>query len=561
MERIDRIGDIAQLIFEVAEGNFDYKIEASEAEDDLDAIIQGVNMLGEELKTSTVSRDFMESIYKGVIDLLFILNEDLTISSVNEVVPEILGISEAAMRSSPISDFLTPESRKKFGFAEPVLREDGQIKNMEISFASRKGYIPTSCSLSRLLDAQKKSAGFLVIAKDISGLKETEAKLIIEKDKAEAASKAKSQFLSNMSHEIRTPLNGIIGFTELLLSQTPSDDQKKYMDMIQASGKNLLKLLNDVLDISKIESDKLSLEKINFNFKENISSNLEPYKHLAQEKKLTLTYDFDPSIPENLIGDPTRINQILINLVGNALKFTKEGNIEIRFVTRQDPKNEKHVILRCEVQDSGIGIPESKQVKIFRAFTQSDGSTTRKFGGSGLGLNISKQLVELMKGEIGLMSPPPKSEKGSLFWFEVSLEKSAPPVVRPSNNIDYQSFRLENNPKFLVVDDNILNRILMQDTLEGLGAQVETAENGKEGMEKALAGDFAIIFMDIQMPVMDGFQAVRELRKQNYKGTILAVSANVYKQDIQKCLDIGMNGYLGKPLARQKLIDSFIKWL
>ncbi|MGF1635678.1 MAG: histidine kinase dimerization/phospho-acceptor domain-containing protein [Cyclobacteriaceae bacterium] len=290
----ERIDEITTLIAEVANGNFDYKLEVSETGDELDAVIFGVNMLGQELKNSTVSRDVMQSIYQGVVDMLLVLNQDFTIRNVNEAIEEMLGFQEADLLEKVFTSLLDPSEIPLFSSYMETLKRHGKCRDVEIQLITAKGdAIPTSCSFSYLRNNLKQIEGILIIAKDISKIKETERELKEAKDKAVNANEAKSRFLSSMSHEIRTPLNGIMGFTDLLLDSELNRTQTQYANLIKTSGKTLTKLLSDILDLNKIEQDKISFEMVSFDIRDSIISNLAPYKHIAESKKISYSYTFD----------------------------------------------------------------------------------------------------------------------------------------------------------------------------------------------------------------------------------------------------------------------------
>lgn len=559
----ERIDDIGRLISEIASGNFDYKLERTNQDDELDAIIAGINMLGEELKTSTVSRDYMDSIYKGVVDMLIVMDVDFTIQSANESVNEALCFESSETTGKSLSYLLADESVFLMDSIKRNLDTNGHINNIELYFKTRNQHtIPTTCSFSLLFDNQKRKSGILIIAKDITLQKKNEEELRRAKENAEAASKAKSRFLATMSHEIRTPLNGILGLTEIMLGDIQDKKQRQYLEMIQSSGQTLTKILNDILDLNKIETGKLTLESIPFNFEEMMKSNLHPYKYLAEQKGLLFRYHVDPSIPKFLVGDPTRINQIMVNLMGNAIKFTESGTIDIKF-TATPGHLADDVVIQGSVTDSGIGIPEDKHELIFKTFTQSDDSMTRKFGGSGLGLSITKYLVGLMGGTITVKSPvDDELKKGSSFIFTLKLKIASEPVKsdkeKRNNN---EELIFTKSVHILVVDDNKMNLLVAQRILQRFGARVTVAENGQEAVDLTRAEQFDMILMDVQMPVLDGYKATRELRKSNYTKPILALSAGVYKDDIQKCLDSGMNGHIQKPFSKGLIYNTIKEWI
>lgn len=549
------------LIAEVANGNFGYQLDVSETGDELDAVISGINMLGQELQNSTVSRDFMQSIYQGVVDMLLILNNDFTIRNVNEAFEEATGFREADLIGLPLDTLFRQDDREKLSAEIRKFEEKGKLLNVELYITSNnKGAIPVSCSFSFLRNNGQEHSGILIIAKDITEIKQKELELQEAKERAEAANEAKSNFLSSMSHEIRTPLNGILGFTNLLIDTPLNETQKQYATLIKTSGSNLSKLLNDILDLHRIEQDKIEVETIAFDIREAIASHLEPYKQLARGKGLSFAYTFDEAIPRVVAGDPTRINQVLINLVSNAIKFTESGSITMHAALDAATSENESITLKFAVTDTGVGIPADKQELIFDSFTQSDQAVSRKFGGFGLGLAICKKLVRLMQGEMGVVSPPAGAATGATFWFTISVGKLPADAMEPEEEFDV-SFTFSKPTKVLVVDDNPINVFLMQDVLENFGAQVTTAESGAEAVQLALADAFDLIFMDIQMPEMDGLEATSKLRRAHITCPIIAFSASAYKEDIARSLEAGMNDHLCKPFTPRELKTLLSKWL
>lgn len=557
----ERIEEISTLIAEVANGNFDYKIDFSETGDELDAVISGVNMLGQELKNSTVSRDFMRSIYRGVVDMLLVLDNQFNVRIVNDALEEQLGWKEDELRGKSFFELILQRDEAQLAEGIAKLKKQGKCLNVELQINTLQGgSIPVSCAFSYLKNSRHEKEGILVIARDISKLKAAAQELEEAKNRAEAANEAKSQFLSSMSHEIRTPLNGILGFADLLNDTPLNDLQKRYLELIKTSGVTLTKLLNDILDLHRIEQNKLSFDPAPFHFVETITSHLSPYQHLAEGKGLSFTNTFDDSVPQLMVGDAVRINQVMVNLVSNAIKFTHEGSIKVHH--KADPVSDgEEVVLTTTVADTGIGISPEKQEMIFDSFTQSDNSTTRKYGGWGLGLTISKKLIELMQGQLGVISPAPGKKSGSTFWFSLKLK-----VVKNENDENraasyYANYRVPEGAHILVVEDNDMNMVLMQDILENMGALVSTARDGKEALDIIQVTKLDLVFMDLQMPRMGGVEATSRLRNEGNTVPVIAFSANAYQQDIHESTEAGMNGYLCKPFTRKELVEVLEKWL
>lgn len=377
-----------------------------------------------------------------------------------------------------------------------------------------------------------------------------------EKEVAEQTAQLKQQFMANMSHEIRTPMNAIVGMTSLLMSKNPLPEQMKYLKAIQQSADNLLVIINDILDLSKIEAGKIVIEQTDFSLREVTNSVRDMLMFKAEEKGLQFRVNVEEEIPVRVIGDPTRINQVLINLAGNALKFTEKGYIEVRVTIQK--KAEKKYWLKFEVIDTGIGISPDYVNKIFESFTQAGTDVARKFGGTGLGLTISKQLVELMGGEIGVTS---ELGKGTTFFAIIPLKESDVQVVeQKSSAVDEQTMKKLNDVKLLLVEDNEFNRMVAEDTLKELlpNITIDIAINGQEAVDRVQEEHYDIVLMDIQMPVMDGVTATRTIRTtlsapaKDVK--IIAMTANVLQEDVAQYFNTGMNAYVSKPFQVDELL-------
>lgn len=383
-------------------------------------------------------------------------------------------------------------------------------------------------------------------------VKERTKELEREKNRAQNATKAKSQFLANMSHEIRTPINGVIGMSYLLLQTTLSDKQRKYLEKIDDSAKSLLNIINDVLDFSKIEAGKFTIEKIEFNLQESIKKVINHLELLAHEKNININVKYGEGIGKYFLGDALRISQVLTNLLGNAIKFTHDGSINI-YVTKLE--NEK---FRFEVKDSGIGLSEKEQKKLFISFSQADDSTTRKYGGTGLGLAISKQLVELMGGKIWVES---KEGVGSSFIFEIELREIEPQLSKSSDEkVEFDKSILDAK-KILIAEDNHTNQLVLLGLLEDYVKEIDIANNGQEAVDMFEKGKYELIIMDLQMPVMDGYEATRLIRNIDRDIPIIALTANTMKEEIQKTKAVGINEHLVKPLNMEKLFTTLSKYI
>lgn len=385
--------------------------------------------------------------------------------------------------------------------------------------------------------------------------------LRIAKEKAETATLAKSNFLSNMSHEIRTPMNAVLGITNILLVENPTNEQKEHLKTLHFAAENLLVIINDILDYSKIEAGKLSLEKINFNLKNTLQGIYKTLVVKAKQKYLQFRLNMDEALPEYVIGDPVRLTQILTNLVGNAVKFTEEGYVSVEVRLLEETTEE--VRLFFAVEDSGIGISEEKQKVIFDSFSQADTNMTRLYGGTGLGLSISKKLIELHGSQIKLES---KLGKGSKFHFSLRLPKGiTPQPTIGGTNISFKLRSFKGNKKILLVDDNHLNIKVAERFLKYWKLEFDIAYHGQEALDLLQQKDYHLVLMDLQMPIMDGYTAVKTIRAwkdPKYKVLpIVALSASAIAEFREKAFQIGMNDYLMKPFKPNELFEMIERHL
>ncbi len=408
-------------------------------------------------------------------------------------------------------------------------------------------------------------------------LEKTNEELDRALEKANEATEYKSMFLANMSHEIRTPLNGVIMAGNLLLNSELDDSQKEAANIIRDSGGNLLVIVNDILDFSKVEANKLVFENDPFALRQTIESTLLPFKYECGKKKIDLALNYKSELPDVLVGDKQRVRQVLTNLVGNAVKFTDTGGVKVS-VESLPSSHVNRTKICFVIEDSGIGIAPDKLESIFESFTQQDGGTNRKYGGTGLGTSIAKMLVDMMHGEIKAISPNPKNDynncPGTVMQFSIDLEMSdlpvdqvAQPTLRPAGEFDSGKQSEENQQawssttKILLAEDNLINQKVAKMVFEKMGLSIEVVEDGEQAVHRAREEEFDLIFMDYMMPKVDGLQATAMLRESHVQTPIIAVTANAREQDRTKCLEAGMNDYISKPVSIEKLQLILNKWL
>jgi PAS domain S-box-containing protein len=438
--------------------------------------------------------------------------------------------------------------------------KSGEVWKGEIKNRAKDGsFYWVDSTIVPFRDGLGKPKQFIVIRMDITGLKRIEEELRAAKDAAEGASRAKSEFLANMSHEIRTPMNGIIGMTELALDTQLTAEQREYLNMVKTSAASLLTLINDILDFSKIEAGKLDLDVADFSLRQSIGETLKALGFRAHQKGLELAWRVAPDVPDHLAGDASRVRQVLVNLVGNAVKFTEKGEVVVE-IERDSQSSEAMIVLHFCVRDTGIGIAKEKQGMVFGAFTQADSSTTRKYGGTGLGLAITRRLIDLMGGKLWLESEP---AVGSAFHFTIRFEAAS---AQPAP--DYPDPKILSHASILVVDDNETNRIILVEMLGRWGMQVATAKDARDALEiLARSGNqephFSAVISDLQMPDMDGFEFVENIRKSVPFGQIpvLMLSSSAQQGEHERCRKLGISAYLAKPIQPSELLDAILSAL
>jgi two-component system sensor histidine kinase/response regulator len=486
---------------------------------------------------------------------------------------DITGVSREDMKDKSIYDVIARENGEKVTLLQnhtsQLIQHPG-VQTFDVDLVCTDGIVRDFSVYSATFKRNGRESGIINLMLDVSDKKKVEKELLLAKNAAEAATNAKSNFVANMSHELRTPLNAVIGISHLIMQTELTDKQHNYLEKIDSASRHLLGVINDILDFSKIEAGKMNIEAIDFNIKKLCQDINDMFAAKAREKDLKLSFCISPRIPRKLKGDPLRLKQILINLVSNAIKFTNHG--EVVLLVEPGRKRGRKLKVKFTVQDTGIGMSEEQVELLFVPFTQADDSMTRKFGGTGLGLVITKSLIEIMNGTLEVEST---LNVGSSFSFDVELEADMndqettdTSTVIPINRITVKNKNLEKlrkiqGAKVLLVEDNAINRQVAMEMLIQVGMSVETAENGQEAVERIVEGgqQYDAVFMDVQMPVMDGYKATELIREINSQLPIIALTAHVMPAAIKRCLQSGMNDHLNKPLNPELLYSTLLKWI
>ena len=484
------------------------------------------------------SKKEFQNIVQDQTDLICRIDSNFYINFANRALLIAFTKTFESIKGQNILNWVDNNDLGKFNKSLGILNPTNSIIKIHHRLNVSQGkQIWVSTIIRALYDANYKHVGYQLVMRDITKEKKTSEEVIIAKQKAEEVTQSKSNFLANMSHEIRTPMNSILGMIEVLLETNLDEDQKEDVEVIQHSGRKLLEIINEILDLSKIEANQIKIQKIWFNLHDEINSIIRLYKIDAQKKGNTLTYKIDPNVPKKINGDSLRIVQIISNLINNALKFTKKGSIKFTVETFEETETKSK--FRFTVSDTGIGISEGAREHIFNYFEQSDPTISQNYGGTGLGLAISKRLCEMMGGTIGFES---EIKKGTNFWFVLELEHE-PKIIEKNDD----------KLKFLIVEDNLLNQKVMSATLKRNNINFDLAGNGLEAFEMFKDNNYRLIIMDLQMPVMDGFEATRQIRNyekdlpDDKKTKIIALTANATNEDQNKCLKAGMNDFMTKP--------------
>jgi len=512
------------------------------------------------------------SLIEASRDPLVTINIQGKITDMNEATANIIGMSKEELIDSDFFDYFT-EQQKAREVYQDVFKK-GSVADAPLTLRNKNGKLTDVLfNGSVYKDGDGNVRGVVIVARDVTEQKKIATELIEarvfaelateiaeeEKRNAEAATliaenavKAKQQFLSNMSHEIRTPMNAIIGFTKVVLKTDLTEKQKEYLSAIKMSGDALIVLINDILDLAKVDAGKMTFEQIPFKLSASISAMLHVFETKIQEKNLELVTEYDANIPKVLLGDPVRLHQIILNLVSNAIKFTSKGRITVSVLLFDE--DDESATVEFAVSDTGIGIDENKMESIFDNFQQATSGTSRLFGGTGLGLAIVKQLVEPQGGTLNVKS---KINEGSTFSFTLNFAKTTIDA-----ELEAEKIEMENeirNIKVLVVEDMPLNQLLMKTLLDDFGFVRDIAENGKIAVEKLQENDYDIVLMDLQMPIMNGFEATEYIRKTlKLDLPIIALTADVTTVDVAKCKTVGMNDYIAKPVDDRELYNKII---
>lgn len=489
---------------------------------------------------------------------VLIRNADNHIIWVNDALQDILGYTIDELRDKSFADLLA-ESDADASTLENVLRIAKVQRHYEIEVQSyKKGGHPVWLLISNnpILDEQGNVERQVAVIVDISGRKKAEQELIGTREDAIKLSKAKEGLLSVLSHEMRTPLNAVIGISRLLEEDNPAEHQLEYLDILKFSSENLLNLINDILDFTKIETGNLELETTSVDFKRLGNQIIHSLKYKASEKNIQLNQYIDPAIPALIMGDQTRLYQIMTNLLGNAIKFTDKGEVGLKLLLEDEDADSVNIYF--EISDTGIGIPPNKTRSIFEAYTQAGSDTTRKYGGTGLGLTITKNLVELYNSTIFVKS---EVNRGTTFYFTIRFSK----VKKNRSDIQPDTDVISMPSTVLIVDDNSLNRLIAGKVLNKWDIKTEFAENGQEALDKIGKNEYDLVFMDIHMPVMDGIEATKAIRlheddkKRNIP--VIALTASVFSKEAEDFKSIGMNDYVLKPFSANDIFQKIKPYL
>ncbi|MEY5047791.1 MAG: multi-sensor hybrid histidine kinase [Bacteroidota bacterium] len=499
------------------------------------------------------------SIFESFQDIYYQTDSLGRITLISPSVYELTGYTPQEMIGKKISDYYV-NAKKQEKLLKQLLRT-GSVRNFEVRIRRKDGSeIQTISNIRVVFNNKREAIATEGVARDITFLKKTEQDLINAKEIAEKSLKVKELFLANMSHEIRTPMNGIIGMIDILDMSPLDANQKDYVNTIKRSSETLLNILNDILDLSKIEAGKMQLKPQPIYLQNTLDKLIGLFSQQAKNKGIELIFKIEEDVPLYVVADETRLIQILANLTSNAIKFTDKGSVTIQ-VEKQKSSVKNKCLLKASIIDTGIGIAKENLALLFNTFSQIDNSSTKSFSGTGLGLVISKQLCEMMNGTIGVKS---KVNHGSSFWFTFLVPTCEPFEIPQQNKVNIHQDVNLNGVAILVVDDNSVNRKVASEILKSYHCSVDLATNGIEAIDKVKANNYQLILMDIQMPVMDGVTAMQEIRstiKNKIIPPIIAMTAYSMKDDKLKFIDAGMDDYISKPIRPESLISKIVEWL
>lgn len=501
------------------------------------------------------SRQAYKTLVETAPDIIYRINKEGYFTYVNPIGFEISGFTEDEVYNMRYIDVVEDHFKKRMGaYYIKQVRDEVESTYMEFPLKNKWDREIWVGQKVQLIYKDGEYDGVLAIARDITEVRKIREDLKSAKIEAEASSKAKEAFLANMSHEIRTPMNAIVGMSKLLRQTEINSEQAKYLNAISTSSSNLIVLINDILDLSKIESGKLELEKLGFNLNELIESLYYSQKMLADQKDIAFHYTIDSNIPKALYGDPYRLNQILTNLINNAIKFTAKGRVEL--AVHHKILNDRISTIEFRIRDSGIGIAREKLNDIFEVFSQADNSITRKYGGTGLGLAITRHLVKLMEGEMDVQST---LNVGTEFKVQIPLQIAEKVDIKVEEKINSELLDLQ-GLRLLLVEDNRINRMLAFSLLNKWGVSYDWAEHGEEAIELLKKNPYDIILMDMQMPIMGGLEATEIIRNDlDLDIPIIALTANAFKDDANRCITSGMNDVVTKPFEPSVLYNKILK--
>jgi PAS domain S-box-containing protein len=498
---------------------------------------------------------YTRSLIESNIDAIMTTDAQGIITDANKQMEELTGCTRDELIGAPFKGYFTDPDRAQAGIK--LVLAQGKVTNYELTARTSEGReTVVSYNATTFHDRDRRLQGVFAAARDVTERKLVDRALEEARDAAEEANSAKSDFLARMSHEIRTPMNAIIGMADLLWETALAAQQREYVRIFRKAGSQLLDLINDILDLSKVESGHLELESLELDLGDVVDRTLEIMDIRAREKGLALTARIDPLVPRFLVGDPARLRQVLINLIGNAIKFTEKGGITVR--VERDPETDTEGALRFSVIDTGIGVPAETRELIFAPYAQVDTSITRKYGGSGLGLAISRRVVELMRGRIWVEG---NSGPGSTFCFTARFALALPPVPRVTPVTRTEASGATHGLRILLAEDSPDNVLLIEAYLEASGFVTELAGDGREAVDKFMQGNYDLVLMDVQMPLMDGYAATREIRAWEAATgrapvPILALTAHALPEEVRKSLDAGCTAHLTKPVRKVTLLRA-----